>query len=66
MEAKMEPKEEKGLWKKIGKSVKKTLGDLKEDSVAANPTDPVDCCNPPEMPKTTTEHHKKQGKPDPG
>ncbi len=55
----MEPKEEKGLWKKIGKSVKKTLDGLKEDSVASNPTEPVDCCNPPEMPKTATQPQKK-------
>ncbi len=55
----MEPKEEKGLFKKIGKSVKKTLQDLKEDSVAHNPAKPVDCCNPPVPPKIIEQAQKK-------
>jgi len=54
----MEPKEEKGLFKRIGKSVKKTLQDLKEDSVAHNPSKPVDCCNPPVPPKITKQPQK--------
>ena len=49
----MEVKEEKGLFKKISKGIKKTLQGLKEDSVGQNPTKPVDCCNPDLSPKKT-------------
>jgi len=56
----MESREEKGLWKKIGKNVRKTFQDLKEDSVAHNPTKPVDCCNPPVPPKITKQPQKNK------
>ncbi len=51
----MEKREEKSLFKKIGRNIRKTLDDLKEDSVGHNPTKPVDCCNPDLPPKKTDD-----------
>ena len=38
---------EKGLLKRIKGRIRWLLHELKEDSVAENPSKPVDCCNPP-------------------
>jgi hypothetical protein len=44
----------KGFLKRVKDTVRKTLDELKEDSVANNPQKPIDCCNPP-VPRRT-EH----------
>lgn len=47
MEPRTEEKRELGFWKKINRNLKKFVEDMKADSVAANPSKPVDCCTPP-------------------
>ncbi len=37
----------RSFFRQFGDGVRKTLAELKEDSVASNPRKPVDCCNPP-------------------
>lgn len=36
-----------GFWKKINQRLSGLREEFKQDSVAANPQKPVDCCNPP-------------------
>ena len=43
----MKKKNKEKLWGRINQKIQKITQDLKEDSVAANPRKPVDCCNPP-------------------
>jgi len=43
----MQTNREKGIWKRVKGKIKWVLDELKEDSVAQNPTKPIDCCNPP-------------------
>ena len=43
----MQANREKGIWKRVKGKIKWVLDELKEDSVAQNPTKPIDCCNPP-------------------
>jgi hypothetical protein len=51
---------EEGFWTKISRRIHVVLKDLKKDSVASNPVEPVDCCNPP-IPKRTVEKSKGGG-----
>ena len=48
----METHREEGFWKRVNRSVKRVLEEMKEDSVANHPRKPVDCCNPPVPPRT--------------
>jgi len=48
----METQVENSVWKRIGEKFKTFREELKKDSVASNPRKPVDCCNPPEPPRT--------------
>ncbi len=47
------------FWERISRSIKRIISEMKEDSVAANPTKPVDCCNPP----VTDKMKQKTGSP---
>ncbi|UCF31536.1 MAG: hypothetical protein JSV26_03750 [bacterium] len=56
----MEARKENSFWKRINSSVKRIFEELKEDSVASNPKKPVDCCNPPVVPKLDQEKDSSQ------
>jgi len=47
----MEPingvRKSEGFWGRINRNIKRIISEMKEESVAANPSKPVDCCNPP-------------------
>jgi len=47
----METRKEDGFWKSVNKKVRKVFEELKRDSVAENPSKPIDCCNPPVAPR---------------
>ena len=51
----MEAGTDRSFWERIKYRVKWIFEELKEDSVAKNPSKPVDCCNPP-------VYDKKKGK----
>ena len=53
----METPKEDGFWKSVNKKVKWIFEELKKDSVAQNPSKPIDCCNPP-VPRKTIEKPK--------
>ena len=43
----MQKHEEKGFLKRLRESLHSFREGLQKDSVASNPSKPVDCCNPP-------------------
>jgi len=47
------------FWERINRNIKRIISEMKEDSVAANPRKPVDCCNPP----VTDKMKQKTGSP---
>jgi len=47
----MKAHKEDGLWRWVNENVTRILEDLKKNSVASNPRKPVDCCNPPVLPR---------------
>lgn len=51
--------EEKGLWKRVRKSLYSFREELEKDSVASNPRKPVDCCNPPAAKKADPGNNHK-------
>lgn len=59
MEPVSEVTKNKGFWERINRNIKRIISDIKADSVAANPTKPVDCCNPP----VTDKMKQKTGSP---
>lgn len=59
MEPVSEVTENKGFWERVNRNIKRIISDIKADSVAANPREPADCCNPP----VTDKMKKKTGSP---
>jgi hypothetical protein len=59
MEPRTDEKRELGFWQKINTNLKRFVESMKAESVAANPSNPVDCCNPP----VTDKMKKKTGSP---
>ncbi len=42
----MQANKDQGMWARVKGRIKWVLKEFREDSVAANPQKPVDCCNP--------------------
>jgi len=59
MDARKDDLKESGFWKRINTNLKRFVEDMKAESVAANPTKPVDCCTPP----VTDKMKQKTGSP---
>lgn len=41
----------RGLLQKAREGIRRLFEDLKKDSISQNPEKPIDCCNPPQIPK---------------